>query len=138
MAPHTGQHRSEEENETRRSLEPQMERALVDPYQVLGVPRTASPDDIKKAYFASVRDYPPEREPELFKRIRAAYDMLRTPEAKAASDLFMLHPPVPYEPYKRPPAFNLDCQAEDWLVLALAFSDLGHSDVRSDFREPDL
>ena len=138
MPPHTGRHHSEEDAEPKRPLEPQMAQALLDPYQVLGIPRQASLDDIKKAYFARVRDYPPEREPALFKRIRAAYDMLRTPEAKAATDLFMLHPPVAYEPYKRPPAFNLDFQEDDWLLLALAYSDLGRVDVRPDYREPDL
>jgi curved DNA-binding protein CbpA len=124
-------HRTDEE----RPLAAQADQALIDPYQVLGLTRRATPEDIKKAYFAKVREYPPEREPELFKRIRAAYDALRTPEAKAATDLFMLHPPVPYEPYKRAPAFDLAFHDEDWLRLAQAYSELDRVDFRSDFRE---
>lgn len=112
--------------------------ALLNPYQVLGLPRQASAEDIKKAYFAKVREYPPEREQEMFKKVRAAYDSLRTPEARASTDLFLLHLPHPYEPYKRPPAFDLGFHEEDRLILARAYSDLGRVDFRSDFRDVDL
>ena len=115
--------------------EAQTAQALIDPYSVLGLTRKASADDIKKAYFAKVREFPPERDPDAFKKIRAAYDMLRTPEAKAATDLFLPHPPVLRDSHKRPAAFDLDFQPGDWLTLLVAFSDLGRADFRSDFRE---
>jgi len=136
MAAHNRHHHVDDETDRQRRLGPQAEQALVDPYQVLGLQRQATAEDIKKAYFARVREFPPEREPDAFKRIRAAYDMLRTPDARAATDLFMLHPPVAYEPYKRHPAFDLDFHEGDWLVLALAYSDLGQLDGRPDYREP--
>ena len=119
-------------------LPSQSAQALIDPYAVLGIPRKAGLDDIKRAYFTRVREFPPERDPEMFKKIRAAYDMLRTPEAKAATDLFMPHPPVPYAGSKRPPVFDLDFQASDWATLIIAFSDLGRTDFRSDFREVEV
>src|SRR5271157_5746530 len=104
---------------------PRVEQVVLDPYQVLGLTRQATPEEIKKAYFARVREFPPEREPDKFKQIRAAYDALRTPEAKAATDLFLLHPPAPYTPPKRLPSFDLAFHASDWQVLASAYSDLG-------------
>jgi len=42
------------------------------PYAILGVERTATEAEIKRAYFARVREHPPERDPEGFKRVRAA------------------------------------------------------------------
>lgn len=126
------------ENAPEHKLEAQTDQALIDPYQVLGLARQASADDIKKAYFAKVREYPPERDAAMFKQVRAAYDALRTPEARTATDLFLLHPPAPYEPYKRPPAFRLAFDPLDWLALAAAYSDLGRVDFRDDFREIDL
>ena len=49
-----------------------------DPYAALGVAPTASDDEVKQAYFAQVRAHPPESDPQAFKRIRAAYERLRT------------------------------------------------------------
>lgn len=111
------------------------DQALLDPYKVLQIGRQAGADEIKKAYFEQVRRFPPEREPVQFKRIRAAYDAIRTPEARAATDLFLLHPPDPYEPYKRPPAFDLAFHPEDRDQLIEAYSDLSQVDFRSDYRE---
>lgn len=54
-----------------------------DPYQVLGVSRTASADEVRQAYFRLVRQYPPEAHPEQFKRVRAAYEALRSPTRRA-------------------------------------------------------
>ena len=57
-----------------------------DLYARLGVARTASTDDIKRAYRALVRRYPPERAPEAFKRIREAYETVGSPESRARYD----------------------------------------------------
>jgi curved DNA-binding protein CbpA len=57
-----------------------------DLYARLGVVRTASTDDIKRAYRALVRQYPPERAPEAFKRIREAYETIGSPESRAEYD----------------------------------------------------
>src|SRR5262249_31916810 len=64
--------------------------ALESPYKTLGVERTASESEIKQAYFALVREHPPERDPEGFKRIRAAYEKLRAGGERAETDLFLI------------------------------------------------
>jgi curved DNA-binding protein CbpA len=64
--------------------------ALESPYKILGVERTASESEIKQAYFALVREHPPERDPEGFKRIRAAYEKLRAGGERAETDLFLI------------------------------------------------
>ena len=63
------------------------------PYQTLGVERTATAAEIKQAYFALVREHAPERDPEGFKRIRAAYEKLRAGGERAETDLFLLDEP---------------------------------------------
>src|SRR6266542_5406664 len=68
--------------------------ALESPYKILGVERTASESEIKQAYFAKVRQHPPERDPEGFKRIRAAYEKLRSGADRAETDLFTLDAPA--------------------------------------------
>jgi hypothetical protein len=45
-----------------------------DPHELLGVPRDAGPRDIRKAYTRLIRLYKPERFPEQFRRVRAAYE----------------------------------------------------------------
>ncbi len=61
-----------------------------DYFQILEVPQNASSEDIKRAYFKMVRKYPPEKEPELFKLVRQAYDTLSDPQARG-DYLDMLH-----------------------------------------------
>lgn len=60
------------------------------PYKVLGVERHATEAEIKQAYFVLIREHPPERDPEGFKQIRAAYEKLRAGTERAETDLFLI------------------------------------------------
>lgn len=64
-----------------------------DYYEVLGVPKNASPDDLKSAFRRLARQYHPDvsSEPdaeERFKEINEAYAVLSEPEKRAAYDRF--------------------------------------------------
>jgi curved DNA-binding protein CbpA len=107
-----------------------------DPYAVLDIDRQAGEAEIKKAYYRLVREYPPEREPEKFQEIRAAYDQVRTAEARAQTDLFLLQPP-PALPKRRRLVFDLDVHREDVITLARELALAGLS-VHEDFHEPQL
>ncbi len=61
-----------------------------DPYSILGVEPTASPSELRIAYHRQVREHPPERDPEGFKRVRDAYETLRSPRKRAEMALLEL------------------------------------------------
>src|ERR671915_952484 len=63
-------------------------------YDALGVPKTASQDEIKKAYRKLVQTYHPDKNPgdaeaeNRFKEVQAAYDVLSDPEKRKQYDAF--------------------------------------------------
>lgn len=105
-----------------------MSEPYTDPYEVLGVARAASAAEMRQAYFALVRAHPPEREPETFKRIRAAYEQLRDPSARLETDMLLLERwPEPAR-HRRAPKLDLSVQPGDVIGAARALSDLERTD----------
>lgn len=51
----------------------------LNPLEILGLGANATPTDVKRAYFELLPQYPPERDPDGFRRLRDAYDALRRP-----------------------------------------------------------
>ncbi len=104
------------------------------PYKVIGLPSTASDGEIRRAYFKLVREYPPEQSPVQFKRIRAAYEVLRDPIQRVEWDLFIaLQPPLPFSPSRRRPKPDLALHREDvvWVLRTEIESSL--QDFERDF-----
>jgi curved DNA-binding protein CbpA len=62
-----------------------------DLYATLDVDRSASNEEIRRAYYRAIRKHSPEQDPEGFKLIRAAYDTLSNPTARADYDAMSQH-----------------------------------------------
>lgn len=87
-----------------------------DPYEVLGVPKTATDEEIKKAYRKLARQYHPDRNigdkesEEKFKEVQNAYDILNDKDKRAAFDQFgATHPganPFAGSPFRKGKPFT--------------------------------
>ena len=60
----------------------------MNPFAVLGTEPTADDEQVRAAYVAGVRQSPPDRDPEGFRRIRDAYEAVRDEERRRALRLF--------------------------------------------------
>ena len=71
------------------------QEGIGDPFEVLGLPENAEASEVRARYLELIKRYPPERDPEQFQRIRAAFEATHDPLARAAS---MLEPPDEEDP----------------------------------------
>lgn len=70
---------------------------MADPADVLGLTSDATEEEIRQRYLALVRQHPPDRDPERFAEIRAAYDQLRDPITNLQQRLFSTTPHETFE-----------------------------------------
>ncbi len=61
--------------------------AQEDPFEVFGVSPDADDATIRRAYLRLLRLHPPERDPDGFRRIRAAFEAVRSQQDRAARRL---------------------------------------------------
>ena len=66
-----------------------------DPREVLGIEAEAGDEEIRAAYLRKVKEYPPDRSPREFERVRDAYDMLRDPRRRTRQMLQAADPKQP-------------------------------------------
>jgi DnaJ-domain-containing protein 1 len=62
----------------------------MNPDEILGVPANASEEEIRAAYLSKVKEFPPDRSPAEFERIRDAYDTLRDPRRRTRAMLLSM------------------------------------------------
>ena len=111
---------------------------MLNPYQILEIPKDAAQEEIKNAYFRLIKKYPPEKDPEKFKTIRAAYESLKTVAKKAETDVFIFREPEQaFEfPEEMKPFADIHIGAEDFLeILTDLYSDLNRADFEDDYTE---
>jgi curved DNA-binding protein CbpA len=58
------------------------EPTVESPHAVLGVPASATAEELARAYRKLVRRYPPELAPQRFARVHRAYQLLTSPERR--------------------------------------------------------
>lgn len=120
------------------ATEPEPDLTARDPYRILGVSPAATQVEIKRAYFALIRQYPPETEPEKFKIVRAAYEKLKDAGRRGETDIFRPQPP----PDRRPPQISSELDTAfhpgDALLALRRWGELGRTNFEEDFQEIDL
>jgi curved DNA-binding protein CbpA len=108
-----------------------MPEAYIDPYAALEIARDADQAEVRRAYVALVRSFPPEREPERFKQIRTAYERLRDPAKRLEADMLLLEAWPESTRKRRAARLDLQLQPDDLFEAARILAEL----YRSDWRE---
>jgi len=107
---------------------------LSDPYRVLDISPSAGQDEIRGAYLKLLRSHPPEKDPEKFKEIRAAYDKLKDEKTRIRTAVLHmdLTGPLPRplfpEAAQKPAVFRPD----DWRDILVAAGELARRDFPED------
>jgi curved DNA-binding protein CbpA len=65
---------------------------MSEPYEVMGLAAGASETEIRQRYLELVREFPPDRAPERFAEVHAAYAKLRDPTLRLHAQLFSIDP----------------------------------------------
>jgi len=65
-----------------------VDSAMANPYTVLGVQPEDSDEAIRQNYLKAVRQYPPDRHPDDFRRVHEAYERIKDEESRLAFLLF--------------------------------------------------
>lgn len=65
-----------------------MTRTMNDSYETLGLTAEAGEAEIRKRYLELVREFPPDRAPERFTAVHAAYESLRDPARRIRAHIF--------------------------------------------------
>ena len=120
-----------------------------DYYAALGVPRTASADEIKKAYRKLARKYHPDVSKEAgaeekFKEVAEAYETLKDAEKRAAYDDLGRH--APGEQFRPPPGWGQSFGEQPAGGASFSFDDVDLADLfagiagrgRGGARRPDM
>jgi len=68
-----------------------------DPRAVLAVGPEADDEQIRAAYLRKIKEYPPDRCPEEFERVRDAYELLRDRRQRSQLTLLSCDPEAPFE-----------------------------------------
>jgi curved DNA-binding protein CbpA len=68
---------------------------LEDSRQVLGIGPEAGDEEIRAAYLRKVKEFPPDRSPHDFERVRDAYEMLKDPRRRTRTMLLSADPRQP-------------------------------------------
>lgn len=109
------------------------------PYEELEVTETATAEEIRGAYLAKVRQFPPEREPDGFKRVQKAYSVLKDAARRRVLDLSVFRTRLePDRPEDAERGGGVDCGAlfrERVFLLLLASSDLYAKDFARSFAD---
>jgi curved DNA-binding protein CbpA len=92
---------------------------MSDPYLILGIAPDADDEAVHAAYLRGVKSCPPERDPQRFQALRAAYESLRTRRDRLAQSLFDKTPPTLADLLERAGPLGAPRRPERALLTAL-------------------